>query len=229
MPATVTPIPLGIVSAFLVQGRKSLLVDAGSAGSGRRILAALRARGVEPRKLSLVLVTHGHADHFGGLSELLPEIRCPVAVHAADAQWVRTGVNGPATPVGALMRLLMAVGRSAGARPVPGVEPGLLVSGGLDLRPYGIEGTVEETPGHTAGSLTLFLDGGDVIVGDLLRGSLLARSRPRWPFVADDLKEVRRSVARVLDRAPRRIWTSHGGPLAPDDIRAFLRSPGGTP
>jgi len=201
-----------------------MLVDAGAPGSGGRLLAALRGLGVEPRRLSLVLVTHGHLDHFGGLPELLPEIRCPVAVHARDAEWLRAGRNGPAVPVGPVMRFLMALAPRAGSQAAQAVEPGLVIKGPLDLKPYGVEGRAELTPGHTQGSLSVLLRGGETIVGDLLRGSIISRGRPRWPFVAEDLAEVRRSIARVLDQKPRLLWTSHGGPLAPDDVRAFLRS-----
>jgi hydroxyacylglutathione hydrolase len=224
MHPTVTPIALGFVSAFLVKGRKPILVDAGTSGSGRKVVESLRRLGVEPKKLALVIVTHGHADHFGGLQALLPEIRCPVAVHAKDAEWLRSGRNGPAVPVGAVMGLLMRLLPRAGRGRLPALEPGLLIRGSLDLRPYGIEGRVELTPGHTPGSVSLFLEGGEVIIGDLLRGSMVSRGSPRWPFVADDLAEVRRSIGRVLDQRPSVIWTSHGGPLDPDAVRAFLRA-----
>ncbi len=223
MQPAVKPISLGFVSAFLVQGKKAVLVDAGTSSSGPRVLESLRRLGVEPKKLSLVVVTHGHADHFGGLHSLLTEIRCPVAVHANDAEWLRAGRNGPAVPVGGMMGFLMWLFPRAGRGTLHPIEPGLLIRKSLDLRPYGVEGRVELTPGHTPGSVSLFLEGGEVIIGDLLRGSLVSRASPRWPFVAQDLAEVRHSLGRVLDQQPKVIWTSHGGPVAPDAVRAFLR------
>ena len=223
---TVVPISLGFVKAFLVRGRRTILVDTGIRGSGKKILAALEREGVKPRSVSLVLVTHGHADHFGGVRELAPLLKCPVAIHAADAEALRTGVQAAVKPVGVLLgaALKLAPGRGRQQASLPTFKPDVTFRRTLDLAPYGVAGSVESTPGHTPGSVTVYLSNGEAIIGDLLRGSLTSRGAPRYPFVAEDLAEVRRSIGRLLDRKPTKIWTSHGGPLEADAVRAFLRS-----
>jgi hydroxyacylglutathione hydrolase len=223
---SVSPLSLGFVTAFLVRGEKDILVDAGIGGSGRRILAALHRLGVDSRSLSLVLVTHGHGDHFGGLAELLPDLACPVAVHALDADCLRAGRGPAGTPIGGISRLLVRMASRMGNRPLTPLTPDIAFTGSFDLRPYGIEGTVELTPGHTPGSVSVFLGNGEAIVGDLLRGSMVSAGSPRWPFMADNFAELKRSVGRVLDQRPLKIWTSHGGPLTADAVRAFLKEAG---
>jgi glyoxylase-like metal-dependent hydrolase (beta-lactamase superfamily II) len=221
---TVVPIPLGFVKAFLVRGRRTILVDTGTRGSGKRILAALEREGVKPRSVSLVLVTHGHADHFGGVRELAPLLKCPVAIHAADAEALRTGLQPSFKAVGAVAAALMKIGSAGGKQvPLPVFKPDVTFRRTLDLAPYGVAGSVESTPGHTPGSVTVYLSNGEAIIGDLLRGSLTSHGVPRYPFVAEDLAEVRRSIGRLLDRKPTKIWTSHGGPLDAEAVRAFLR------
>jgi hydroxyacylglutathione hydrolase len=219
----VIPIHLGMVTVFLVRGKKDILVDAGMPGSARRIEAALRRRGVEPGSLALLLVTHGHTDHFGGVRGLLPVLKCPVAVHRGDVEAFREGRNPESTPIGALARLVMSAAPRAPRTSLPPLEPDIVLDASFALEPYGVEGTIEHTPGHTEGSVSVFLGNGEVIVGDLLRGSIASPRSPRWPFVADDLGEIRRSISRVLDQRPTRIWTSHAGPLSADAVRAFLK------
>jgi hydroxyacylglutathione hydrolase len=219
----IVPIGLGFVRAFLVRGKRDLLVDAGMPGSGPRLRAALARLGTGLDRLSLVVITHGHLDHFGGLGGIAPSLACPVAVHRADAEVLRTGRQRPSIPVGPLLSALMRIAPTprTGEAARLAFAPDLLIDDPLDLAPYGVEGTAESTPGHTAGSVSLFLAGGEVIVGDALRGAIVLPSVPRWPFVVEDFDENRRSVARVLGRRPSRIWTSHGGPLDPDGARRF--------
>ncbi|MFD5560490.1 MBL fold metallo-hydrolase [Kitasatospora griseola] len=69
----VVPIPVmgrHNINAYLLLGRRPVLVDAGTPGSGRKIHDGLAARGVNPADLALIVITHGHIDHFGSAAEL---------------------------------------------------------------------------------------------------------------------------------------------------------------
>ena len=70
-------------NAFLVQGEAGrLLVDTGPPGAEGRLLAALAAQGVDPESLALILITHGHTDHYGSAAALREHTGAPLAMHA---------------------------------------------------------------------------------------------------------------------------------------------------
>ena len=86
-----------------------------------------------------------------------------------------------------------------------------------------MRGRVIETPGHTPGSVSVVLDGGEAIVGDVLAGGYLGfkvmpRS-PRYHLYAEDPGEVLRSIKKVLELSPTAVFTGHGGPLDPETVR----------
>ncbi len=54
-------------------GACSALIDAGPLGSGHRVTAGVKKLGVDV--LDMVIISHPHLDHFGGLFDLLPRIQ----------------------------------------------------------------------------------------------------------------------------------------------------------
>lgn len=220
----VVPIRLGFVKAFLLLGQRAILVDTGVPGSAPRILRALEDHGVEPETLALILITHGHTDHFGSAAALQAQTSAPVAVGRADAEALQRGQNPPATSRSPFWGLVQRLGASVMGF-APPCTPDILLEGAVDLRPYGVEGRVFPTPGHTPGAISVLLADGQALVGDLVMGGLWGRGRPGLPLLWHDLEVHQESLRRLVEMRPTRIYTSHGGPFTLEEVRARLLPP----
>ncbi len=223
----VTPIPLGAMGkVFLVQGDAgAILVDAGMPGQAGQILDALAARGVAPEAIRLILITHGHVDHIGSARELHERTGAPVAIHAADAAGLRgeEDLAANAVPISRLFGTLMRLGsRLASPGPDSALEPDIVFDTAWRLDEYGIAGEVVPTPGHSPGSVSLLLDNGEAIIGDLVMGHMFFPKRPMQPRIAWDLERNWESLRAVLDRGPRIVYITHGQAFAPDVLQQLL-------
>jgi len=216
----VVAIPLRISTAFLVQDDSCILIDTGCPREEDRIEAALLKEGVRLADLKLLLHTHAHFDHCGSTSELKKRASAPVAVHHRDAPLLRAGQTPALRPIHWAGTLLKPFVQNA---VFPPVEPDIVFGEEVALHPFGVRGRILFTPGHTPGSLSVLLEDGAALVGDLMMGGYLGGrllpSRPCYHYFADDLAELHASIKKLLDHGPTIIYPAHGGPLRPEDVR----------
>lgn len=200
-------------NAFLITGKKLALIDTGSPKETPALLGAIGKAGVNVQDLSLIIHTHAHFDHCGCTADLQRTTGALVAIHQSDSQAFSEGTNAPIIPINLTGKLFMPFMKVK----YETTKTDIVMDDELDLHSYGLDGKVVATPGHTPGSISILLDSGEAIVGDLLGGGrllgLLQPGRPRYHHWYTDLSAAKESIARIMATAPTKVFVGHGGPL----------------
>lgn len=203
---------LGICNCYLIKEDRLILVDAGSPNQGKNFLKQLKQLSIEPKDISLVLLTHGHWDHIGSVKELKRLTDCKVAINQHEKDWVEQAFKQLPPGIGVWAKILgVVIKMSMPFVNFPGSSVDLaLEDKELSLESYGIHGKVLYTPGHSSGSMSLLLDTGDAFVGDLALGGLPLRLGPGMPIFAEDTSALRESWSMLLARGANVIYPAHG-------------------
>jgi glyoxylase-like metal-dependent hydrolase (beta-lactamase superfamily II) len=200
-----------------------MVVDTGLAfrGMTRYILNQVQRGGYQPRDVRLILLTHGHVDHAGNAAALKRVTGAPIALHRGDSEMVQRGAHG--IPPGRNIK-----GRATAwlMNSLPwqyGFEsftPDIWIERGQTLADFGIEGYVVETPGHSAGSISLVLEDGQALIGD----ALLNTTKVGFPIYWEDKLAATESARRIHSLRPRLLHTGHGRSFTGDELARFVEN-----
>ncbi len=200
------PVRDAISTAYLVvSDDTAMLVDAASESITPKVLAKLDELKV---KLQLIVLTHYHYDHVGAADALRKATGAPVAIHQLDADNLRRGGRLAVTPKSLRGRFL-APFVTRGDR--PSVTPDLEFGDSEDLQQYGGFGHTFLTPGHTAGSQSVILPNGTIMVGDALTEAIVRPHRALPPMFADDSETSIRSVVALAEASHGDVRVAHNG------------------
>jgi hydroxyacylglutathione hydrolase len=136
------------VYAYLIYGKKIYLIDTGIASSKQIIFDYIIETGRKIEEISMIILTHSHPDHIGAARAIQKETGCGVMAHADEKSWIED------------------VGLQSRERPVPNFHS--LVDGSVRIDRILEEGDIIDlgdglslevfhTPGHSIGSISLFL------------------------------------------------------------------------
>jgi glyoxylase-like metal-dependent hydrolase (beta-lactamase superfamily II) len=211
--AGVHRIELERVSAYVLEtdsGR--VLVDTGFPHLQEVLGAALERIGPP----DLIVLTHGHLDHTGGLATALAS-GAKLAAHTEEAALLRKGettrnlVPGPHCPDDLRERIKQR----------PTIEPvdvQIELTDG-DTVPGFPSLTVIHTPGHSAGHIALLWDHGS---GVLVAGDAAANfGQLSLPPVAEDYELTEASLRRLAQLEFESAVFGHGPPIASGASAAF--------
>jgi glyoxylase-like metal-dependent hydrolase (beta-lactamase superfamily II) len=205
-------IQIAETNCYLLCGKDGLvMIDPGPTGGAERVIAGVKAAGVEPGYVRLLLASHGHLDHYGATPAVKSWCGAPVAAHVdepAFSQDRRNALPPAGTARGSIVRWFYLL-LSPLARFEP-LEADVLLEDGADLAEYGLDARVMVAPGHSPGSLAVVTAEGDAFVGDLFVNYTV----PSQPLYVLDREAWQQSYERVRALEPRMVYVGHGEPFA---------------
>lgn len=204
----VRSIRFGHCNIYLIEAEEGyILVDAGMPGMAEELDAAFQKAGIEPTDIDLIIATHGHLDHVGSMAHAQTVTSGKVLCHRSVAKDLANGRAERAIPRNlraCLLALLTALMGSA----FDGVHADILMDDDFDLSDYGVAGRVIHTPGHSPSSMSIMLDNGEALIGDMVREE--GSGKVGLGMFYDDKETLVKSLERVAAFEPRSIYLSHG-------------------
>ena len=216
----IIPLKLGFSDAHLVLDKQAILIDTGFNVTKKHYLSLFSLAGIKPQDITLLVITHGHADHYGNVRLLKELTGAPVLCHTQAAQALQTGVDEAIVPCKGLGESVWKQIKNHLPTTASTIMPNLLAGKAFDLTPYGVAGKILHTPGHTPGSLSVLLNSGEAIVGDLIVKPPFSLV-PSLAYFATDEAALQRSVSHLLQEA-HTFFGGHGGPFYKKDILPLL-------
>ncbi|MFC1897291.1 MBL fold metallo-hydrolase [Chloroflexota bacterium] len=193
---------------ILIVEEELTLIDTGLRDSSSKIVSLIHNLGRSVEEISLIIITHNHLDHVGGLPELRNLTTAKIAIHKADIN------EGELTYPRVVQKLLHTPSFST-FRPLvyaKSNEVDIQLNGNEVLSPLGGLKVIH-TPGHTPGSISLFSPQKKLfIAGDALNN--LYNIRPPLKLISTDLPQAIDSIKRIARLDFDTLCFGHGRPLA---------------
>ncbi len=169
-------------TVFVVDfGGELIMIDSGSGNSSRILVSNMEDAGLNPQDISTLILTHCHIDHIGSAPYFRDKFGCKIIIHDLDADAIEEGDQ-----------VLTAANWYETTFPPTPVDKRL--TGEHEVLQFGEEELhCLHTPGHTPGSISLYLDRGGkrVLFGQDIHGPFLSS-------FGSDINKWRESMEKLL-------------------------------
>ena len=180
----------GNTNTYLIKGKeKYILFDTDWAGTFERFCQAIKSIGIQIQDIEYLFLSHFHPDHMG-IAGQLAELGIKIVVvdiqknfvHFSDEIFVKEK-NKSFIPIDDTKVILISIDESRSF-----------------FEKLGIQGEIIETPGHSDDSVSIWLDDGMLLVGDL---------NPLYELPLHEGTQIADTWNKLLKRRPNKICYGH--------------------
>ncbi len=203
-----------VTSLLVTTSAGHILVDGAFQESAPRILENIRTLGFRPEDVRVLLSTHAHVDHAGGLAEIKAKTGARLYAGEADVALLGRGGRGDFAFGDDLL--------------FPPVTVDVAVKDGQEITLGGVTVRALATPGHTMGCtswvLTVEAEGKPLhvlMVGGTTAPGYRLVGNTRYPAIVADFEQT---FARLKRESPDVFLEGHGFAFGLEDRRAGRRS-----
>jgi glyoxylase-like metal-dependent hydrolase (beta-lactamase superfamily II) len=189
---------------LVTSGPETALIDAGMRGSSGKVAKYLKKLGKNPSDIKYIFITHADIDHIGGASEMKKSTGAKLVIHAGD-DGVLAGTDKGRKLKG-VMQLIRFLSPIMHAAPV---QADIVVKENTDIAGYKIFGT----PGHSDGSISIYIPGKVIFVGDAMRSDGEGNPKPPSKMLAADIVQAKASVGIIAGLGFDTLLVGHGAPV----------------
>jgi glyoxylase-like metal-dependent hydrolase (beta-lactamase superfamily II) len=187
-------------------GSDLVLIDAGAGGSASQLVRNIEMLGLNPALVSHVILTHCHIDHIGSAPFFREKYKAKIIIHELDAKALETGdsVRTAANWYGTTF---------------PPTKIDRKLTGAQETLKFGSEELhCLHTPGHTPGSIAVYLDrlGQRVLFGQDIHG-------PFHKAFGSDIEAWKKSMQTLLALEADILCEGHFGIFQPKNkVRDYI-------
>lgn len=180
----------GNTNTYLIKGKeKYILFDTDWAGTFERFCQAIKSIGIQIQDIEYLFLSHFHPDHMG-IAGQLAELGIKIVVvdiqkdfvHFSDEIFVKEK-NKSFIPIDDAKVILISIDESRSF-----------------FEKLGIQGEIIETPGHSDDSVSIWLDDGMLLVGDL---------NPLYELPLHEGTQIADTWKKLLKMRPNKICYGH--------------------
>ena len=195
-------------TAFVVDcGDELVMIDSGAGRSVEIMEKNIRELGLDPQKISTLILTHCHIDHIGGAPYFKKHFHCKLVAHERDTEAIAKG--DPA----------LTAAYFYGTSFPPTAVDIILTSDQATLTVGKQEIHCLHTPGHTPGSIAPYLDraGKRILFGQDIHG-------PFMKSFGSDVGQWKISMEKLLALKADILCEGHFGIFrTPKKVEAYIK------
>ena len=195
-------------TSFIIDfGGELVMIDAGAGGSSRILQKNMEDAGLDPKAISTLILTHNHIYHIGSAPYFRTQFGCTIVMHDLDADAVEEGdsMRTAASCYGTIFSPTVVDRKLKG-------DHEILRFGGEELHCL-------HTPGHTPGSLAIYIDrmGKRVLFGQDIHGPFLDIFR-------SDISQWKKSMEKLLALEADILCEGHFGIYQPkENVERYIK------